>query len=103
MYTDWERETTLSTAQTRATPHPDVVRTELKNGDVVLLHLGAQTYFTLNPTGALIFGLLGQGLDVEAISHALVERYDVDLDQARASVTRLVDELAAAELLEVAD
>src|SRR5699024_3655181 len=46
-------------------PDPDVVDTELGEGEVALLHLGTRTYFSLNVTGARVWHHLKRGLTLD--------------------------------------
>ena len=89
----------MPTSQTIAIPHPDVVCTELQNGDTVLLHLGSQTYFTVNETGSRIWQLLADGLTVAEIGQELETRYEVTPERAQQSVINLVTDLAQAQLV----
>lgn len=89
----------MSASTTIAVPEPDVLCTALPNGDSVLLHLGTQTYYSLNETGTQIWQLIGQGLTLEQIWQALEARYEVTEEQARASVMELTNQLATEQLL----
>jgi hypothetical protein len=83
------------------TPHPDVVCTSLKNGESVLLHLGTNTYYSLNETGAVIWALIEQTAPLATIGEALAGRYDVSLERAHQSVAELVTELTTEKLIVV--
>lgn len=89
--------------QTKVTPDPDVVCTEIANGDSILLHLGTQAYYTLNETGLFIWQRMSEGTSLEEISQALEARYDVSLQQARQSVGKLAADLIAEKLVSRAD
>ncbi len=89
----------MSEPQMRIKPDSDVVFTQLDNNDAVLLHLGTQAYYTLNPTGALIWQLLEKGLDVCQIGSELESRFEVSLDEAKQSVTDLAAELTEQQLV----
>ncbi len=89
----------MLTAQSKAIPHPDVVCTALKNEEAVLLHLGTQTYYSLNETGSQIWTWLGEGLSLGEIGQALEARYDVSLDRAQQYVIALANDLAAENLV----
>lgn len=89
----------MSTSEQIATPHADVVCTELKSGESVLLHLHTHTYFTLNQTGSLIWSLLEQKQPLGAIAQALETQFDVTLTQAKECVEQFVDDLVAEQLL----
>lgn len=83
------------------TINPDVVSTVLDNGEVVLMHMGTATYFSLNQSGARIWALLSTGLPPAAIATQLSEEYEVTPAQATESVLNLVHQLAAQDLLQV--
>ncbi len=74
-------------------PDPEVVDTEIDEGELALLHLGTKTYFSLNVTGARIWHHLKEGLSLEEVSHRLQEEFQVDAAQADRSVNELAEEL----------
>jgi len=84
---------------TTATPDPQVVCTELRNGESVLLHLGTQSYFTLNKTGTVIWRLMAQGMDLGGVARELSATYQVSRLQAGQNVLDLADQLAAEQLI----
>jgi Coenzyme PQQ synthesis protein D (PqqD) len=57
--------------------HPEVVDTELDDGEVLLLHLESKTYYSLNPTGERIRTGLREGPTLREISRRLQEKFDV--------------------------
>ena len=79
--------------------HPEVVDTELDDGEIVLLHLESKTYYSLNPTGERIWQGLKQGLSLREISQRLQEEFDVDEENANKSVLDLVNELCEQNLV----
>jgi hypothetical protein len=81
-------------------PHPEVVATALENGEVVLLHLDSQTYYSLNLTGASIWESLTQGLTVREISQRLQAAFEVTPERAEQSVRTLVEDLLQQRLVE---
>jgi len=81
-------------------PHPSVVDTELDTGEVVLLHLDTQTYYSLNVTGTRIWQGAKEGLSLQAISQRLQDVFDVDATRADQSVLTLVDELLQQQLVQ---
>jgi hypothetical protein len=83
----------------RVHPHPQVVDTELDEGEVVLLHLESKVYYSLNPTGRRIWQGLKDGLSLGEISRTLQEEFDVDADRADKSVIDLVNDLSKQELV----
>ena len=83
----------------RVYPHPQVVDTELDEGEVVLLHLDSKMYYSLNLTGRRIWQGLKQGLTLEGISRRLQEEFDVDAERADNSVLDLVNDLSKQNLV----
>ena len=83
----------------RATLDSEVVCTELQNEEGVLLHLGTQTYYSLNRTGLVIWRLMEKGLTFGEIAGEVASRFDVMPADAEQSVIDLARELAAAKLV----
>ena len=79
-------------------PHADVIARQLGDG-AVLVHLGTNTIFELNRTGARIWDLLIEGLGIDAIAGRLVDEFDVELPMASREVHQLIDRLSATGLL----
>ena len=90
-------------SKAKLSPDPEVVFTNLKNGEAVLLHLGTNQYFSLNETGALIWESLEQGHDVDETSREIEAKFDVTLDIAQQSVVDLVEQLVQEKLLAVSN
>lgn len=82
-----------------ARPDPDVVFTPLANDEAMLLHIGTQTYFSLNETGSFIWKRMEQGTPLDAIADELRAEYDVTAEEARQSVEDLARELSEAALV----
>ena len=85
----------------KATPDSEVVCTELKDDEGVLLHLGTQAYYSLNKTGLFIWRLMAKGLTLGEIAGEVEGRFEVSSADARRSVGDLADELAAAKLVKL--
>jgi hypothetical protein len=84
-------------------PHPQVVARSLPDG-AVLFHTGTETYFGLNPTGTVIWEAIRAGSDVPAVVATLAAAHpEVSADTLRDDVQALLDDLAAAGLVERAD
>ena len=79
--------------ETRYKPVPDVVFTQLDDGEAVLLSLKTRRYYTLNETGTQIWDLFKQDRSPDEIASALVETYDVDQEAARQHITAFLEEL----------
>jgi hypothetical protein len=74
-------------------PNPDVVDTEIADGELALLDLTSKTYFSLNRTGGRIWFHLKQGLSTEDICRRLQDEFAVSDAQARQSAERLIEDL----------
>ena len=88
----------MSTSPITVRPDPDVVDTEIDDGETALLHLGTKMYFSLNVTGARIWRCLKEGLSLEDVSGRLQQEFDIDAERAERSVRQLVDELVRHKL-----
>lgn len=67
--------------------------------ETVILHLGSGSYFGLDPVGARIWDLIGQGKSLAAIRDVLHDEYEADLAQLEQDLHRLVQELLAKGLV----
>ena len=85
---------------TTVTPHPDALFTVLPDG-AVLLHLETKAQFKLNETGARVWQLLVQRLELSEVSRHLSAEYNITEAHAQESVKRLVTALAEAQLVTV--
>ncbi len=68
--------------------------------ELIVLHLGAGKYFSLDEVAAEIWTQLMAGKTVAEVLAQLLETYEIDEHVARADVERLAKELLAADLLE---
>ena len=91
----------MLTLDAKVTPDPEVLYTELDDGEAVLFYMPTSLYFSLNPTGTRIWQLMGKGLTVGEIGQKLVAEYDVAPEAAQQSVLKLAQELIAANLLSI--
>jgi coenzyme PQQ synthesis protein D (PqqD) len=82
-------------------PHPDVVDTALDGEEMVLLHLGSQTYYSLNMTGTRIWQGVKESLTLQEISRRLQEAFEVEAERADRSVLALVHDLAEQQLVQL--
>jgi coenzyme PQQ synthesis protein D (PqqD) len=91
----------MLTLEQQLRPHADVVDTELDAQETVLLHLYSKLYYTLNPTGTLIWQGLKKQLSLGQISRQLQLQFEVEAETADSSVLRLAEELCLQQLVEV--
>jgi hypothetical protein len=74
-----------------------------KVGDeVILLNLGTGIYYGLNTTGARIWELLAEKRDLKGVLRSMTREYKADAGTLRRGLLRLVRELKAKGLIEVA-
>ncbi len=85
---------------TQVVVSPDATCAMLDGGAVVL-HMGTRRYFSLNETGAAIWGLLESATPLPTIATRLTELFVVDLATASASIDALIMELESAALVTV--
>lgn len=79
---------------------PPQVHTRRFDDEVVILHLGAGAYFSLDPVGSTIWDQLAAGKTPDEAVAIVLAEYQVDEVTARADVERIVKELVASGLLE---
>lgn len=79
--------------QTHYDPLPDVVCTELDDGEAVLLHLVTRQYYTLNETGARVWNCIGRGMSLTEIIDDLTRQYAVEALEAQAYVDAYLRDL----------
>jgi Coenzyme PQQ synthesis protein D (PqqD) len=72
-------------------------------GEVVMLNLKNGTYYGLDDVGARIWSLIQEPRAVAAVRDTILQEYDVEPDRCERDLLALLDELAAAELIEVRD
>lgn len=80
-------------------PSKDVVSRRVGD-EIVLVHLESEEMYSLNPTGARAWELLGEGRDRHAIEASLSDEYGIDRDEARRELEILLDELERSRLVE---
>jgi hypothetical protein len=80
-------------------PHPHVIAKRLDETAVVLVHMGTNSIFELNETGAKVWELLAEGVSTEGIVRQLVEQFEVEEVQAADEVKRLITQLRTNQLL----
>jgi hypothetical protein len=78
---------------------PSQVHARRFEDELVILDLGAGTYFSLDAVGSMIWDELTGGKTANETVLALIAAYDVDESTARADVRRLSEELVQAGLL----
>jgi hypothetical protein len=77
----------------------DVV-SESADGEVVLLDLKRGVYYALDPVGSHFWGLLQDGLDVDAARAKMLTEYDVSAEQLSRDLDVLLEDLSGRGLIE---
>ena len=72
--------------------------------EMVILDLNAGVYYQVNGIGTAAWALLDmRPRTIEEITHAIVEKHNVETEDCRRDILAFVDEMAAAGLVEVSD
>jgi hypothetical protein len=79
-------------------PHPDVLWRRVGD-EAVVVNLKTNRIYSLNHTGARLWELISTGHDREAAEAALIEEFDVEEDELREEVARILEELAKEGLI----
>ena len=67
--------------------------------ETVILDLASGTYFGLDPIGARIWQLIGEGKALGEICEALLAEYEVSSEQLQGDLERLLQELGSKGLI----
>ena len=67
--------------------------------ETVILDLAAGAYFGLDPVGARIWALMGEGHTLAEVCATMLADYEVEREQLEADVLRLATELAERGLI----
>ena len=81
---------------------PDAVLARQVGEETVMLDLAKGTYFGLEPVGARIWQLLGQGMTLAQVCEVMISEYDVAPADIERDVLDLVQDLASQGLIEPA-
>jgi hypothetical protein len=87
-------------APTRS-PQADVIFTDLDGREGVLLDLNTKRYYLLNETASFVWKGLERGLSAGAIAEEMTAMYDVSLEHAAASVTKVLEDFQAYKLIRI--
>lgn len=80
---------------------PEHVLARRVGEETVLLHVGSGSYYSLDAVGTRSWELVCEHGRLEPVHRALVAEYEVGRQRLWRDLRRLVDQLAAAGLLEV--
>jgi hypothetical protein len=80
---------------------PSQVMARQVGDETVILDLGSGTYFGLDPVGARIWQLMGEGRTFGEICDTLLDEYDVARETLERDVIELADKLLAQKLISI--
>ena len=80
---------------------PSSVVTRAVDGASVLLNTATGKYFTLDDVGTRAWAVLTSAPSIQAAYDALLSEYDVEPEELRRDLERLIDSLSAKGLLKV--
>ena len=80
-------------------PGKHVVVTDFDGGEGILVDLNTKKYYQLNETAMVVWKGLEQGKTTNEIAADITSAYEVEMDQATASVQRIVDNFQTYKLV----
>lgn len=80
----------------------DVVHKEIES-ESVLLNLDSGNYYTLNKTGSFVWSLVDGKKNITDIVGQIVDRFDVDREEAGRDAETLIKDLIAEGLIQLSD
>jgi hypothetical protein len=80
-------------------PGKHVVVTDFDRGEGILVDLNTKKYYQLNETAMVVWKGLEQGKTTNEIAADITSAYEIELDQATASVQRIVDNFQTYKLV----
>jgi hypothetical protein len=90
----------MSSMQSKIIFPEDVLFHEV-GGEAVILNLESGKYFGLDEVGTRMWVLLSEHGAIEPVVSALLEEYEVEEEQLRADLSKLIDDLASHGLLQL--
>lgn len=76
------------------------VTAEVFDGEAIILNLATGAYYSIDKTGGLIWTMVAAGYSLEEAVAALLARYEVSPERARADVERVVEDLVRENLVQ---
>ena len=86
--------------QSLITVRPEHLASAL-DGETILLHMTSGLYYGLNEVGARIWELLQTPQTLGQLSDRLLEEYDVDRTQCLQDVSKILQDLHNAQLIQI--
>ncbi len=83
--------------------HGEAVIHTAVDGEAILLNLDNGHYYTLDPIGSEIWGMLDGNCSLQCVVDRVCTDYDVGKDQARSDLLELVEDLQREGLVTIHD
>jgi hypothetical protein len=80
---------------------PPEVMARTVGDETVILDLASGTYFGLDPVGARMWDLMGEGMTLAEVCDRMLDEYEVSRDQLEGDTLRLGEELQRQGLIQV--
>jgi hypothetical protein len=87
--------------QTRFRVNDADVAAEVFDGEAIVLNLATGVYYSLDQAAGFIWSLLAGGHSLADTAAALLARYDVSAERARADVERVAEDLVKESLIRI--
>lgn len=68
-------------------------------GDVMILSLVTERFYTLNESGAALWDLVKSGANSERLAEELIHRFNIPADVATADASRFIEDLVRMKIL----
>ncbi|HSO81704.1 PqqD family protein [Thiocapsa sp.] len=81
---------------------PPQVMTRRVGDEAVVLDLATGTYFGLDPVGARMWELMGEGKTLGEMCDRMLEEYEVTREELERDALRLIEELKGQGLVQIA-
>ena len=85
---------------TTISPTQGQISSEL-SGEAIILNLDSGIYYGLNEVGARVWELIQQPRSFSELLDALIEEYDVSIEDCKQDLTKILIELREANLVEI--
>jgi Coenzyme PQQ synthesis protein D (PqqD) len=84
-------------------PNIEEVAAKVMDGEAILINLSNGIYYSMDKVGAVVWELVEKNFSPEEMVAFIINRYDVESEQAQTDVERLLKELVDEKLILEAD
>jgi len=93
----------MFTLKQRVQANKEEVAAKVMDGEAILINLSNGIYYSMDKVGAVVWELIEKNFSPEEMAAVIVNRYEVNSEQAQADVERLLKELLEEKLILEAD